>query len=317
MEIAIHTDASQEEFLLEREGVAVWLKRDDLIHPQISGNKWRKLKYHLEEFYRGGFDSMLTFGGAFSNHLAATAALGKLAEIPVYGLVRGEEEMDSPTLAFCRRQGMELDQISRSKYRLKDEPAFLEMLRELRPGVYILPEGGKGSPALRGCSELNLELQGDYDYWALSAGTGTTAAGILSSIGDRKMLLYPALKAQSFMLSAIAQQLQEYASYVGRTPYPRNFLKEHLEIRLDYHFGGYAKINEELVRFMNDIYRQYALKLDPVYTAKMLFGLLKDIDRGRFKPGTKILALHTGGLQGIAGMNQSLRKKGALEIDYE
>lgn len=318
MEIAIHTHASVEEFLLEHQGVELWLKRDDLIHPEISGNKWRKLKYHLEEFYQGSYESILTFGGAYSNHLAATAALGKLAEIPTFALVRGEEEMDSPTLQFCKQQGMELEGMSRSKYRVKEDPDFVALLRELRPGVYILPEGGKGPQALKGCAEIVSELQGDYDAIAVSAGTGATAAGLLAALNaDMKLYLYPALRSEPFMMKSIASQLLEYREFYRQKAFANDYLSQHLQIRNDYHFGGYAKINEDLVRFMNETHQQYGLKLDPVYTAKMLFGLLKDIEAGLFKPGAKILALHTGGLQGLAGMNTRLAKAGRTLIEYD
>ncbi len=317
MEIGINTDASIEEFLFDYKGVALWLKRDDLIHPEISGNKWRKLKYHVDEFYRGAYQSILTFGGAFSNHLAATAAFGKLSGISTYALIRGEEEMDSPTLAYCAAQGMEIEGISRSKYRLKESPEFLESLLELRPELYIIPEGGKGPQALKGCAELMSELKVKYDYIALSAGTGATSAGVLAAVQSEKILVYPALKAESFILGAIANQLMEYSTYYGLPSFKSDHLKKHLILRNQYHFGGYAKIKADLVEFMNKQYHKRQLKLDPVYTAKMLFGLLKDIDQGLFKPGSKILVLHTGGLQGIAGMNRRLAKKGMPQIDYD
>lgn len=316
-EIALNTENSTEEFVLERNDVRLFLKRDDLIHPEISGNKWRKLKYHMKDFYAGGYEQILTFGGAFSNHLAATAALGKLAGIPSHALVRGEEAGDSPTLEYCNAQGMEWEGISRKDYDLKDQPEFLETLKALRSGLYIIPEGGKGPAALKGCAEIVEELKGSYDYLALGAGTGTTAAGILSHPEAPPLLLYPALKGASFLKGAIAKLLHEYQSYAGLKPFPRDLLVRKLELREAYHFGGFGKINPELVRFLNDFYAQYKLKLDPVYTGKMLFGLLKDIDDGRFKPGTRLLALHSGGLQGIAGMNRLLARKSQDLINYD
>lgn len=317
MEISINTAGSSEEFLMEHHGVFLYLKRDDLIHPEISGNKWRKLKYHAEEFYAGSYDSLLTFGGAFSNHLAATAAFARLAEIPAYGLIRGEEEMDNPTLRFCRTQGMELEGISRSKYQVKDKPEFLEALKILRPNVFIIPEGGKGPQAVKGCAEIRQELEGSYDYFALAAGTGATAAGLLAALEHEQLLVYPALKAEGFMVKAIVNQLLEYYRYYGLKGKSLSLIQRELVLRPDYHFGGYAKINEDLIRFMNTLYQSHQLKLDPVYTSKMLFGLLKDIEAGQFKLGAKILVLHTGGLQGIAGMNEKLSQKGQELISYD
>lgn len=317
MEIGIHTGQSKEEFLLEKNGVQVFLKRDDLIHQDISGNKWRKLKYHLEDFYRGDYQQILTFGGAFSNHLAATAALGKIADIPTYALVRGEEAGDSPTLDFCLKQGMDWEAISRKDYALKEDPEFLESLHLLKPGLYIIPEGGKGAPALKGCAEIVDELTQNYDAIALAAGTGTTAAGIISHPQSPKVLLYSALKGGSFLRAAIAKYIHEYQFTYNLKPFPASLLVDKLDLRTDYHFGGFAKINTELVEFMNRIYTQYQLKLDPVYTAKLLFGLLKDIEEGRFVAGSRILVLHSGGLQGVAGMNRRLARKSQQLIAYE
>lgn len=317
MELYLNTDNSREEFLLEHCGVEIYLKRDDLIHPQISGNKWRKLKYHLQHFYQDGYQQILTFGGAFSNHLAATAALGKLAGIPTHALVRGEEAGDSPTLKFCSAQGMQWEAISRKDYRLKEEPEFLEGLKMFSPDLYIIPEGGKGAAALKGCAELIDELRRSYDYLTLAAGTGTTAAGVLSHPDSPPLILYSALKGGSFLKAAIAKYLHQYQSFYQLAPFRADLLARRLILRTDYHFGGFAKIKPELVEFMNKIYHQYQLKLDPVYTAKMLFGLLKDIEAGQFKGGTRILALHSGGLQGLAGMNQRLARKSQELIAYE
>lgn len=317
MELGINTENSREEFLFEHKGCSLWLKRDDLIHPQISGNKWRKLKYHLDDYYRGNYKQILTFGGAFSNHLAATAALGNLAKIPTYALVRGEEAGDSPTLRFCSEKGMEWDTLSRSDYRLKEDPEFLESLSLWQPGLYLLPEGGKGAPALKGCREIVDELDQDYTAIALAAGTGTTAAGILSHPNAPQVLVYAALKGGAFLRPAIGRAIHDYASRYAKGQVAPDLLKRKLILKTDYHFGGFGKVKPELVAFMNNIYHKYALRLDPVYTAKMLYGLLKDIDAGAFEAGSRILILHSGGLQGIAGMNKKLAAKGLDTIEYE
>jgi len=314
----IHTKASRLEFVLERKGVELWVKRDDLIHPEISGNKWRKLKHHLAAFENSGKTEILTFGGAFSNHIAATAALGELCEIPTHALIRGEEEMkDNPTLEFCLRKGMQIEGISRKQYDTKDDLKFLRTLALLMPQVFIISEGGKGPLGLKGCLEIPEEVEVDFDYWALAGGTGTTAAGVLASPRVKKLLLYPALKGGKFLIPEIFNQLLAYFENHQSTKVSLRALQEKIILRDPYHFGGYAKIDSDLVTFLNTFQAHYALKLDPVYTGKMFFGLLKDMDQGLFPIGSKILALHSGGLQGIAGMNKRLRAKNLETINYE
>jgi 1-aminocyclopropane-1-carboxylate deaminase/D-cysteine desulfhydrase-like pyridoxal-dependent ACC family enzyme len=314
----IHTKASCLEFVLERKGVELWVKRDDLIHPEISGNKWRKLKGHLEDFERSGKTEILTFGGAFSNHIAATAALGHLCEIPTHALIRGEEEMkNNPTLEFCLKKGMRIEGISRKQYDTKDDLKFLRTLALLMPQVFIIPEGGKGPLGLQGCLEIAGEVAEGFDYWAVAGGTGTTAAGLLASPQVSKLLLYPALKGGKFLVPAIFNQLLAYYENHQGDKVSMRLLQQKILLRDQYHFGGYAKVNADLVDFLNTFYQQYGLKLDPVYTGKMFFGLLQDIDQGVFPKGSKILAIHSGGLQGIAGANQTLRKKNLETISYE
>jgi len=314
----IHTKASSLEFVLERNGVELWVKRDDLIHPEISGNKWRKLKHHLAAFENSGKTEILTFGGAFSNHIAATAALGELCNIPTHALIRGEEEMkNNPTLEFCLRKGMRIEGISRKQYDTKDDPKFLRSLALLMPRVFIIPEGGKGPLGLKGCLEITTEVDEHFDYWALAGGTGTTAAGVLASEGVQKLLLYPALKGGQFLKPAIFNQLLAYFENHQSQSVSLRSLQEKIILRDSYHFGGYAKINPDLVSFLNTFQAKYALKLDPVYTGKMFFGVLEDMRIGMFPTGSKILALHSGGLQGISGMNKRLRAKNLETINYE
>jgi 1-aminocyclopropane-1-carboxylate deaminase len=314
----IHTKASCLEFVLERKGVQLWVKRDDLIHPEVSGNKWRKLKGHLEFFEKSGKTEILTFGGAFSNHIAATAALGELCNIPTHALIRGEEEMkNNPTLEFCLRKGMRIEGISRKQYDTKDDLKFLRTLELLMPEVFIIAEGGKGPLGLKGCLQIPEEVDEDFDYWAVAGGTGTTAAGLLASPQVARLLLYPALKGGKFLVPAIFNQLLAFYENHQGDKVSLKLLQQKLLLRDQYHFGGYAKVNADLVDFLNTFYQQYGLKLDPVYTGKMFFGLLRDIDQGIFPKGSKILAVHSGGLQGIAGANQTLRKKNLETITYE
>lgn len=292
-----------------RQGVTLWLKRDDTIHPQVSGNKWRKLKYWWEEFRLSGKSEILTFGGAFSNHLAAVADFGQHQGIPTHALVRGEEKPQNQTLDFCRSCGMNIDYISRSRYRQKDDPEFMEMLSTTLPQVFIIPEGGKGLPGLKGCAEILDEVSEPFDYVACAAGTGTTAAGLLSHKNKATLLVYPALKGASFLQRAIAQQWA--AINPGKT------IAKKWEVIHEYHCGGYGKVTPDLIAFINYFYRLYKIPLDPVYTGKMMYGLWQDIYGGKFAPGTRILAIHTGGLQGIAGMNSQLKKNSKPLIEYE
>lgn len=297
-------------------GVELWLKREDLIHPEVSGNKWRKLKYFLQDFETNGKDTILTFGGAFSNHLAATAALGKMAGIPTKAMVRGEEVNLNPTLDFCRQQGMEIMPLSRKEYATKDNEEFLQALEVTLPNVYIIPEGGKGSLGIKGCTEILDDVEQSFDYVAVCAGTGTTAAGLLMHPSCKKLLCFSALKGGSFLRQAIKRQLLDYQLRFSTHFDEEKLLTDRFLLEENYHFGGYGKVTVELIDFMNQFYRKHQLKLDPVYTAKMMYGILEKIERKEFEPGTSILAIHTGGLQGIKGMNERLKSKG-IQIEYE
>lgn len=297
--------------------VELWLKRDDLIHPQVSGNKWRKLKYYLEDFRNSGKDTILTFGGAFSNHLAATAALGNLAGIETKALVRGEEVDSNATLYFCREMGMELEAIPRKRYATKDDPEFLELLYATLPGVYVIPEGGKGPLGVKGCTEILDEVDHAFDIVCASAGTATTVTGLLLGAGSSKIWCFPALKGGQFLQRAIAQQAVDYCREFSTKQDVKKLMEHGLLLQSDYHFSGYAKVNDELIDFMNTFYQKYGVKLDPVYTGKMMFGIMDLIRKGIVAKGSKVLCLHTGGLQGIAGMNEALRKKIRKTLAYE
>ncbi len=292
------------------------MKRDDQIHPKVSGNKWRKLKYYLEDFRKSGKEVILTFGGAFSNHLAATAALGKMTGIPTKALVRGEEVSSNPTLDFCRNCGMEIEAIPRKRYDSKDDPEFLKMMEETLPKVYIIPEGGKGVLGMRGCADIVKELPGGLDVICCSGGTGTTMAGMLTADYPAQFELYPALKGGIFLKRAIDGYLADYQRAFSTKGHGKKVRMERLSIVENYHFGGYGKTRPELIDFMNDFYDRYGIPLDPVYTGKMMFGIMEGLEQRKWEPGTKIVAIHTGGLQGIKGMNQRLQKSGNT-LHYE
>lgn len=283
--------------LLEAARVSLYLKRDDLLHPQVSGNKWRKLKHNLLAAGEAGHKTLLTFGGAYSNHIAATAAAGKACGFVTIGLIRGEEQLPlNPTLQLATEQGMQLFYVSREGYRQKEDVAVLQELEERFGAFYVIPEGGSNALAVKGCAELIEELDvKDYDFIALACGTGGTLAGVVAGLNRRQQALgFPVLKGGSFLKPAV-DTLTE--AYNGQT-------YQNFQLMTDYHVGGYAKWSPELIQFINDFKRRHGIPLDPVYTGKLLFGLYDLVKKGWFKPGTRLLAIHTGGLQGIEGFNQ-------------
>nr|WP_217703385.1 pyridoxal-phosphate dependent enzyme [Flavobacterium agri] len=277
--------------------VRLFVKREDLLHPTISGNKFRKLKYNLEAAKLQGKQTLLTFGGAFSNHIAAVAAAGKEYGFKTIGIIRGEELasqiQNNPTLTFASQNGMRLEFINRQDYRLKSEEAFLDTLESRFGDVFVLPEGGTNTLAVKGCEEILDTQDFEFDYICSAVGTGGTLAGLVNaSAQNQKVLGFSALKGDFD-----SENITRFST------------KTNWEIIIDYHFGGYAKVDAALIGFINRFYDENKIQLDPVYTGKMLFGLEDMIAKGRFAPGTKILAIHTGGLQGIAGMNQRLKNK--------
>lgn len=277
--------------------VKLSILREDLIHSEISGNKYRKLKYNLIEAEKLGFKKLLTFGGAFSNHIAATAAAGKLYGFETIGIIRGEELEnkinENATLRFAKQYGMQLYFISREEYRTKHELSFLEQLKSKFPNAYIVPEGGTNDLAIKGCKEILYNECFNYDYLGSAIGTCGTITGLIESSADHQTILgFPSLKGDF-----ITKDIQELTS------------KNNFTIFNDYHFGGYGKVNEELINFINDFKHLNRIQLDPIYTGKMLFGIADLIKKNYFKNNSSILLVHTGGLQGIEGMNNFLRKK--------
>ncbi|MCX2679425.1 pyridoxal-phosphate dependent enzyme [Galbibacter sp. EGI 63066] len=290
---------NQEIFLkaIAHTSIRLFIKREDLIHPFISGNKYRKLKYNLIEAQKQEHDKMLTFGGAFSNHIAATAYAGFEAGLQTIGVIRGEElegEIDNnPTLSFAKKHGMQFKFVSRSNYRNKNSEEFLKSLKAEWGDFYLVPEGGTNALAVKGCEEILGEEDTDFDYVCTSVGTGGTISGLVNCSQLRQQVLgFPALKGD-FLQDEIRKFVR----------------KDNWELVSDYHFGGYAKINKELIDFINGFKKETGIPLDPVYTGKMMFGIIEMIKNGYFKEETRILAIHTGGLQGILGMNQRLKQK--------
>ncbi|MEM9686730.1 MAG: pyridoxal-phosphate dependent enzyme [Bacteroidota bacterium] len=278
-------------------GIQLFIKREYLIHPIISGNKYRKLHYNIKAAKRGNYRQLLTFGGAFSNHIAAVASAGEAFGFKTVGIIRGVELRDkideNPTLRYARDCGMVLKFVSRSAYRNKMSTAFLRSLKEVFGAFYVLPEGGTNALAVKGCEEILTEEDRCFDVICCPVGTGGTLAGLANSAHSHQTVLgFSALKGDF-----LNEDIRKFAR------------KGHWNLITDYHFGGYGKLNEELIRFINRFKKQTDIPLDPVYTGKMMYGLIALIREGYFKNGTKILAIHTGGLQGIAGMNLTLKQK--------
>jgi 1-aminocyclopropane-1-carboxylate deaminase len=288
---------------LNLNSISISIKREDLIHPFVSGNKFRKLKYNLLQAKEEHQDTLLTFGGAFSNHIAAVAHAGKENGFRTIGIIRGDELRDkipeNPTLLFAQSCGMQLEFVSREEYRLKNESAFLENLEKQFGNFYLIPEGGTNELAIKGCQEILTEEDCDFDFICCSIGTGGTIAGIINSaLPHQKVLGFPALKGD-FLKDEI-----------------RIFVEnKNWELITDYHFGGYGKVNQELITFINGFNKENKILLDPIYTGKMVFGVIDMINKGCFPAQSKILLIHTGGIQGIQGMNMKLKNKKLPIID--
>lgn len=282
--------------LAQKRGVEVAFLREDLLHPEVSGNKFRKLKYNLLSACQMGVNKLVTFGGAYSNHIAAVAAAARMFRFEAVGVIRGEELdakiSENPTLNFAKTQGMQLHFVSREAYRQKKSPEFLAELQKEFGAFYLIPEGGSNALAVKGCTEILHDGCATFDLVTAAVGTGATLAGLtLSAKSHQQVWGFPALKGN--FLSG------EICKFAG---------VDNGAFRLveDYHFGGYARCTPELIHFMNQFYTETGVLLDPVYTGKMMFGLADLISCGKLTPGTRILAVHTGGLQGIAGMNKRL-----------
>ncbi|MFT4834259.1 MAG: 1-aminocyclopropane-1-carboxylate deaminase [Marinoscillum sp.] len=287
-----------EDPLFDEKELRVYIKRDDLIHPEIMGNKWRKLKYNLKFVKENDLKGIVTFGGAFSNHIAATAAGCAEQGIPCIGFIRGDElnEASNDTLAFAHDKGMELRFIPRSAY--KSFTQSPELLKVDFADHLILPEGGTNQLAIAGCAEIIDEISLDFDYIVTSVGTGGTMAGLISGLkGKGKVLGVWALKGEG-LLFHFQKLLSDYD--VGFPNY---------ELIEGWHWGGYGKVSDDLVHFINETKSKINVLFDPIYTAKMYFAVRTLIETDYFDRGSTIVLVHTGGLQGINGINRGRTKK--------
>ena len=291
---------------IENASISISIKREDLLHPIISGNKFRKLKYNLKEAIKQKKSKLVTFGGAFSNHILAVAAAGKELGFETIGIIRGDELADkileNPTLFKAQKLGMKFKFVHREMYRNKNEIDFRRRLELEFQDFYLLPEGGTNELAIQGCEEILTDLDNDFDFICCPVGTGGTISGVINCSKESQQVLgFPALCGDF-----LKEDIRKFAT------------KSNWNLITDYDFGGYAKVSDELIRFMNDFYSKYNILLDPIYTGKMMFGVMDLIEKDFFPKNSRILVIHTGGLQGIAGINAKLRKKNKIEISgYE
>ncbi len=274
--------------LFDERGLTVFIKRDDLIHPIISGNKWRKLKYILKQANAGQKTHLVTFGGAYSNHLLATAAAAAKFGFKSTGIVRGEQ-VSNDTLFLCRLHGMNLLFTDRESYR--DKPALFRKFFKNDTNAFFIDEGGASTEGAKGCSELVDELPEIYDHIFCASGTGTTAAGIINGLTAHNLPTefhaVPVFKNGEFIKDEIDKLLTNPAEY---------------HLHTGYHFGGYGKADDKLIEFIKQFVRETGILIEPVYTGKMLFALYDLATNNYFKQGSRILAIHSGGIWGLLGM---------------
>jgi 1-aminocyclopropane-1-carboxylate deaminase/D-cysteine desulfhydrase-like pyridoxal-dependent ACC family enzyme len=271
--------------LLEKKKITLYIKREDLIHPYIFGNKWYKLKYNLIEAERLNKKTILTFGGAYSNHIYAVSAAGKIFGFRTIGIIRGEEHLPlNPILKFAKSNGMLINYIGRTDYRRKTGEEFINKLHKVYGDFYLLPEGGTNFFAVKGCSEIPATIKIRYDYLCAACGTGGTISGLISGVKPGiKVLGFSVLRGGKFLTGDIKKLLSLYSDE----------RKENWEMFFDYHFGGYAKTSSELNSFICDFEKTNKFKPDRIYFGKMLFGIYDLIKRDYFKMNQVIIALNS------------------------
>lgn len=269
------------------------IKREDLADPYFGGNKWRKLKYNLIQAKAQHNNTLLTFGGAWSNHIYATAAAGKYFGFKTIGIIRGEaHDRLNPTLQFARDCGMQLEYVNRQTYRTKNSKEFTNELHQRYGDFYLLPEGGSNLLALKGCAEIVDDINIPFDVITTACGTGATLAGIITALSPNQQAIgFAVLKGADFLDKEVSRMLINSGH--------RSAHNWHIE--KNYHFGGYARSKAELFTFIRQFKSDFDIELDAVYTGKMLYGLFDLISNNTFARGTRIIAVHTGGLQGNAG----------------
>ncbi len=294
---------------LHNSNIKLFVKREDLIDPQISGNKWFKLKYNLIEARKLGYDKLLTFGGAYSNHIYSTAAAGKNFGFKTIGVIRGEEHLPlNPTLSFAQSCGMKLFYLDRISYRNKYDEKIIDHLKKEYGKFYLIPEGGSNHLAVKGCAEIIPRINIHFDFVCCACGTGGTLAGLILGLDSKaKGIGFSALKGAGFLNDNIKNLLSRFGK--------ENF--SNWNINLDYHLGGYAKVSKVLIDFCSDFKTQHGIEIEPIYTGKMLFGIFDLIKKNYFPKNSTIIAIHSGGLQGLKGLGQRGLMKNLNHIGKE
>ena len=284
--------------LMQSKGLEIYIKRDDLIHPEFGGNKWRKLKYNIEAYHKQKYTHLITYGGPFSNHIAATASACKYYSIPCTGIIRGSHmDETNPTLVKAKANGMIIKHVAKCDYKIKEAASEIREIIAAHDHPLVIPEGGNNQLAIKGAMEIIEEVRAQglvVDYIIISGGTGTTASGIISASHDEEVIVMNALKNPA-LTAAIKNNLQT--------------LKANWHVNEDYHFGRFAKVTSELVEFINAFFKDFSLALDPIYNGKTMYGLFDLFQKNYFPVGAKILYVYTGGLQGVTAYNYRCKKE--------
>jgi 1-aminocyclopropane-1-carboxylate deaminase len=304
MDVILKNSINEKVHFINNSGLQLFLKREDKIHNIISGNKYRKLKFNLIKAKELGFKGLLTFGGAYSNHIPAVAYAAKKNGFKSRGFIRGEEivnnYLENPTLKYSHDLGMKFNFLSRSNYKLKTNEYYLTKLKKKFKDYYFIPEGGTNALGVLGCQEILNDNDKKFDYICCSVGTGGTICGLINSSSENQKIIGFSSINKNYLLNDI-------------TKFVTN---ENWMLVDDFSFGGYGKVNEELIEFMNNFRLKYGILLDPIYTSKLVYGVLNLITNNFFKPNSKILMIHTGGHQGILPMNKFLKNKNLTTINY-
>ncbi len=287
--------------VLKKLQIELWIKREDKIHQYVSGNKFRKLKYNILKAKEEQKNTLLTFGGAFSNHIVATAVAGNLSNFKTIGIIRGEELAEkmpellklNKSLYIADKNKMKFEFVSRQIHKNKNTAGFIQSLKKKFGNFYLIPEGGTNSLGIKGCEEILLGEDKKFDYICVAVGTGGTISGIINTIRNhQKVIGFQVLKGD--FLNGKIKRLTENLNW---------------SLQTQYHFGGYGKYTPDLIEFINKFKTATGVLSDPIYTGKMLYGIINMIKTNKFEKGSKILAIHTGGIQGIDGVNKKLQKK--------
>ncbi|MCZ4409361.1 pyridoxal-phosphate dependent enzyme [Cryomorphaceae bacterium 1068] len=287
---------------LNEKGIRLTIKRDDLIHDEVSGNKWRKLKWNIDNALQSDRKTILTFGGAHSNHIAATAAAAQLHGLRSIGIIRGEEvDLNNPTLRKARENGMEIHRVSRSEFREIEDRDYIESLRHHFGPFYLIPQGGQNHYGVQGCSEIMSELTKDYDRIFVACGTATTLSGMaLANKARAEIYGVSALKGGDFLIETV----KYYVKKTFNDLETEEDILAKIHLITDSHFGGYAKIKPELIHFMRNFAEETGVKLDPVYTAKTGFAMFDFAKKIDLLKTENWLLIHSGGMQGIPAMEE-------------